>query len=121
MIGWNRVGVYSLGTLKVPTYGYRCTNCGHQFEIFQRMSDDALKVCPNCSQTTLKKILYPIGVAFKGSGFYTTDYKGADKSSSSSPSSNGSGPNESKSGAKSDAKSEPKSDSKPESKSDSGD
>ena len=59
----------------MPTYGYRCTNCGHQFEIFQRMSDEALKVCPNCSQSTLKKVLYPIGVAFKGSGFYSTDYK----------------------------------------------
>jgi putative FmdB family regulatory protein len=92
----------------VPTYGYRCTNCGHQFEIFQRMSDDALKVCPNCSQSTLKKVLYPIGVAFKGSGFYTTDYKGAGKSSSE----NGSGPSESKSDAKPDTKSEPKSESK---------
>jgi len=115
LTGWNRVGVYSLGTLKVPTYGYRCTNCGHQFEIFQRMSDDPLKVCPNCSQSTLKKVLYPIGVAFKGSGFYSTDYKGAGKSSSSSG--NGSAPSESKS----DAKPESKSDSKPESKSDSGD
>ena len=99
----------------MPTYGYRCTNCGHQFEIFQRMSDEPLKVCPNCSQSTLKKVLYPIGVAFKGSGFYTTDYKGAGKSSSSSG--NGSAPSESKS----DAKPESKSESKPESKSDSGD
>ena len=99
----------------MPTYGYRCTNCGHQFEIFQRMSDEALKVCPNCSQSTLKKVLYPIGVSFKGSGFYTTDYKGAGKSPSSSG--NGSAPSESKP----DAKSEPKSDPKPESKSDSGD
>ena len=113
MTGWNRVGVYSLGTLKVPTYGYRCTNCGHQFEIFQRMSDESLKVCPNCSQSTLKKVLYPIGVAFKGSGFYTTDYKGAGKSSSSSG--NGSAPSESKSDAKPDTKSEPKSESKSDS------
>jgi len=79
------------------------------------MSDDTLKVCPNCSQSTLKKVLYPIGVAFKGSGFYSTDYKAAGKSSSSTG--NGSGPSESKS----DAKPEPKSESKPESKSDSGD
>ena len=122
MIGWNRVDVYSLGTLKVPTYGYRCTNCGHQFEIFQRMSDDALKICLSCSQSTLKKILYPIGVAFKGSGFYSTDYKGAGKSSSSSEKTspeNGSGASEK---SKSDSvKSEPKSESKPESKSNSSD
>ena len=98
----------------MPTYGYRCTNCGHQFEIFQRMSEDALKVCPNCSQSTLKKVLYPIGVAFKGSGFYSTDYKGAGKPSSE----NGSGSSESKSDAKS---SDTKGESKPESKSDSGD
>ena len=95
----------------MPTYGYRCTNCGHQFEIFQRMSDEALKVCPNCSQSTLKKVLYPIGVAFKGSGFYSTDYKAAGKSSSE----NGSGPSESKSDSKPDTKSEPKSESKSDS------
>jgi putative FmdB family regulatory protein len=95
----------------VPTYGYRCTNCGHQFEIFQRMSDDAIKICPNCNQSTLKKVLYPIGVAFKGSGFYSTDYKSAGKSSSE----NGSGPSESKSDAKPDTKSEPKSESKSDS------
>jgi putative FmdB family regulatory protein len=105
----------------VPTYGYRCTNCGHQFEIFQRMSDDALKVCPNCSQSTLKKVLYPIGVSFKGSGFYSTDYKSAGKSSSSSSSGNGSGPAESKGDAKAEPKGESKSESKPESKSGSGD
>ena len=98
----------------MPTYGYRCTNCGHQFEIFQRMSDDTLKVCPNCNQSTLKKVLYPIGVAFKGSGFYSTDYKGAGKASSE----NGSGSSESKSDAKSP---DTKGESKPESKSDSGD
>lgn len=94
----------------MPTYGYRCTNCGHQFEIFQRMSDDTLKVCPNCSQPTLKKVLYPIGVAFKGSGFYTTDYKASGKASG-----NGSAPS-------TDApKPEPKSETKAESKSDPGD
>jgi putative FmdB family regulatory protein len=93
----------------VPTYGYRCTNCGHQFEIFQRMSADALKDCPNCGQPTLKKVVYPAGVVFKGSGFYTTDYKGAGKSASG----NGSAPSESKSDAKPETtKSDPKSESK---------
>ena len=95
----------------MPTYGYRCTNCGHQFEIFQRMSADALKDCPSCGQATLKKIVYPAGVVFKGSGFYTTDYKGAGKSTSGNGSS---APSESKSDTKSETtKSDTKSESKP--------
>ena len=93
----------------MPTYGYRCTNCGHQFEILQRVSDEPLKVCPQC-QGKLTKILYPAGVIFKGSGFYTTDYKGSGKSGSA----NGSG-------ASAEAKSEPKSETKSESKSESSD
>ena len=82
------------------------------------MSDDPLKVCPNCSQVTLKKILYPAGVVFKGSGFYTTDYKGSgSRSSGNGSSSSSEGGSETKSDSKSDSKPETKS----ESKSDSGD
>ncbi|HSS94582.1 MAG TPA: FmdB family zinc ribbon protein, partial [Candidatus Dormibacteraeota bacterium] len=51
----------------MPTYGYRCSNCGHEFEIQQRMSDKALETCPKC-QGKLRKILYPVGISFKGSG-----------------------------------------------------
>ena len=76
----------------MPIYGYRCSNCGHQFEISQRMSDEPLKVCPKC-QGKLTKILYPTGVIFKGSGFYTTDYKGSGKEPASS---NGSASSEKK-------------------------
>ena len=97
----------------MPTYGYRCGNCGHQFEIFQRMSDEPLTTCPKC-QGKLAKILYPVGISFKGSGFYTTDYKGSGKSSDSS--SNGASP--SKDGS-SESKPETKSESKPETKSES--
>ena len=92
----------------MPTYGYRCGDCGHEFEIHQRISDEPLKKCPKCNGP-LSKMLYPTGVIFKGSGFYKTDYKNA----SSSPSSNGS---ESGSDSKSETKSEPKSDSKSEGK-----
>ena len=70
----------------MPIYGYRCASCGHQFETMQKVSDEPLKVCPQC-QGKLTKILYPTGVIFKGSGFYTTDYKGSGKSGSA----NGSG------------------------------
>jgi putative FmdB family regulatory protein len=110
----------------MPTYGYRCGSCGHQFEIVQRISDEPLKVCPKC-QGKLTKILYPVGISFKGSGFYTTDYKGSGKSSDGS-SSNGTAPSkegsseskpETKSESKSETKSESKPDTKPQSKSDS--
>jgi putative FmdB family regulatory protein len=104
----------------MPTYGYRCGNCGHQFEIVQRISEEPLATCPKC-QGKLSKVLYPVGISFKGSGFYTTDYKGADKGSAAS--SNGSassseGSGDSKPEAKPESKSESKSDTKTESKTD---
>jgi putative FmdB family regulatory protein len=97
----------------MPTYGYRCTSCGHQFEVFQRMSDDPVQTCPDC-HGKVTRILYPSGVLFKGSGYYSTDYK----SSGSSASSNGSAPS---SDGKSESKSDSKPESKPESKSEAGD
>jgi len=100
----------------VPIYGYRCTSCGHEFEIQQKMSDEPLKVCPRC-QGKLQKMLYPTGVIFKGSGFYSTDYKSAGKSDSA----NGSGSSEPKTEPKPESKPETKPESKPESKSASSD
>lgn len=103
----------------MPIYGYRCSNCGHEFEIQQRMSDQPLKACPKC-QGKLDKILYPVGISFKGSGFYTTDY-GSGKSSVAA-SSNGAGKGTERAAAeggsdgKAEAKSESTSDSKSESK-----
>ena len=88
----------------MPTYGYRCSNCGHQFEIHQRMSDEPLKVCPEC-QGKLTKVLYPAGVIFKGSGFYSTDYKASSNGSASS--------SETKTETKTESKSETKSESTP--------
>ncbi len=99
----------------MPIYGYRCSSCGHQFEIQQRMSDEPLKVCPKC-QGVLTKMLYPTGVIFKGSGFYTTDYKASAKGSA-----NGSQATDTKSETKSDSKTDTKPESKPESKSESSD
>ena len=101
----------------MPTYGYRCTNCGHQFEIHQRMSDDSLTVCPKC-QGKLSKVIYPTGVVFKGSGFYTTDYKASGKESSGNGTAAAS---EKKHEAKTESKPESKPETKSESKSDSGD
>jgi putative FmdB family regulatory protein len=58
----------------MPTYGYQCGRCAHKFEVRQSMSDAPLKDCPECGGE-LRKLLYPVGVQFKGSGFYTTDYR----------------------------------------------
>lgn len=71
----------------MPTYGYRCSQCGHELEVLQSMSDQPLRVCPECGGA-LGKLLYPVGIQFKGSGFYTTDYKNG--GSAESRSTNGS-------------------------------
>jgi len=57
----------------VPIYEYRCDQCRDSFEILQRMSDDPLLTCEKCGGT-LRKVLHPVAIHFKGSGFYTTDY-----------------------------------------------
>jgi len=57
----------------VPIYEYRCPN-GHVFELFQRMDDPPPDACPTCEAGPLEKVLYPVAVHFKGSGFYSTDY-----------------------------------------------
>ena len=57
----------------MPTYTYRCESCGHQFDIFQHFTDDALTECPECGKQTLHKVYSPVGIVFKGSGFYSTD------------------------------------------------
>ena len=65
----------------MPIYEYRCPN-GHRFELFQRMADDPPAGCEVCGEGPLERVLYPIAVHFKGSGFYTTDYgRGSRKSS----------------------------------------
>ena len=72
----------------MPTYSYACPECGHAFDIRQSFSDDALTVCPECNATTLRKVIHPVGIAFKGSGFYKTDSRAA--ASNGSNGSNGS-------------------------------
>ncbi len=67
----------------MPIYEYKCDN-GHVFDVMQRMSDDTLTSCVECG-APVRKILHPINIAFKGSGFYSTDYnKKAAKSETSS-------------------------------------
>ena len=69
----------------MPTYDYKCENCGHTFEIFQSMKDENLKKCPECGKETLKRLIGAgAGLIFKGSGFYLTDYKNSPQKSESS-------------------------------------
>ncbi len=59
----------------MPIYTYRCESCGVQFERHQSFSDEPLKRCPECSKNSLRKVLTPAGIIFKGSGWYATDHK----------------------------------------------
>ena len=58
----------------MPVYTYRCDECGVQFDQHQKFTDDPLVVCPECGQEALKKVYHPVGIVFKGSGFYATDH-----------------------------------------------
>jgi putative FmdB family regulatory protein len=59
----------------MPIYTYQCENCGVRFERQQKFSDPPLTRCPECSKKTLRKIYLPVGILFKGSGFYATDHR----------------------------------------------
>lgn len=56
----------------MPTYSYHCDSCGHDFEAVQRFADDPLKECPECG-AAIRRVIQPVGVVFKGSGWYITD------------------------------------------------
>ena len=57
----------------MPTYEYRCEACGHTFELFQKFADKPVETCELCG-ARVNKVLHPVAIHFKGSGFYTTDY-----------------------------------------------
>lgn len=69
----------------MPTYQYTCSECGEGLEVVQKFTDDALTECPNC-QGRLRKVFSPVGVVFKGSGFYRNDSRTGSGSKSSSAS-----------------------------------
>src|SRR3990172_9436862 len=75
----------------MPVYTYRCDSCGVQFERHQSFHDAPLKTCPECRKKSLKKVITPTRIIFKGSGFYATDHKSpsGDKSPSGSKSREG--------------------------------
>jgi putative FmdB family regulatory protein len=61
----------------MPVYTYRCENCGVQFDRFQSFKDPVLTRCPECNKKALRKVYTPVGIVFKGSGFYSTDHRSA--------------------------------------------
>ncbi|HEX8753358.1 MAG TPA: FmdB family zinc ribbon protein [Solirubrobacterales bacterium] len=97
----------------MPIYEYKCEN-GHVFDVIQKMSDEPLTKCQECGAPAAR-VLHPVAVHFKGSGFYNTDY-GKKKGGGSAGSSSSEGSSESKSSSSSDSKSESKSGSKSDSK-----
>ncbi len=76
----------------MPTYQYACTDCAERLEVVQRFSDDSLSVCPSCGGR-LRKVFSPVGIVFKGSGFYRNDsrkgQKGAEPAAASANGSDG--------------------------------
>lgn len=98
----------------MPIYEYECESCRMRFEKMQRFSDDPLRICPDCAGS-IHRVIQPVGVIFKGSGFYVTDNRG--KSSTMPPSKregdgrsegDGKSDGEGKSEAKNEAKGETK-------------
>ena len=87
----------------MPTYDYECRSCHHKFEAFQSIKDDPIKKCPRCGKAVRRLFGGGMGIIFKGSGFYTTDYK----HSSAVTSGNGSSKSGSR-GESKESKSEPK-------------
>jgi putative FmdB family regulatory protein len=81
----------------MPTYAYGCDNCGVRFDRYQSYDDPPLTECPECGEESLRKLILPVGVVFKGSGFYSTDHRSP--SGQGSPRKSDDSPSEAKVGA----------------------
>jgi len=112
----------------MPTYVYACDSCGNQFERFQSFKDEPLQTCPSCA-SAVRRVFQPVGIVFKGSGWYVTDSRKsnsatvsgddsaskAEKAPAADTAAKGESTSETKSEAKSEAKSEPAAKSEPKS------
>ena len=94
----------------MPTYQYKCRECEHRFDVTQKITEDPLKECPECSGE-IRRVLFPAGVVFKGSGWYVTDYRNSGEKAKYESESKG------ESGASDGAKSDSNSDASTEKKS----
>ena len=66
----------------MPVYTYRCDSCGVEFERHQSFTEEPLKTCPECRKKSLRKVITPTKIIFKGSGFYATDHRASSGSTS---------------------------------------
>lgn len=94
----------------MPTYDYSCRSCGARFEVWQKMSDEPLTTCPTCG-SEIHRIVYPVGLVFKGGGFYSTDNRksGSAVTPPAATESTSDSKTDAKTAAKPDAKAEAKS------------
>jgi len=86
----------------MPIYEYKCPN-GHLFEVFHGMTEPGPEVCEVCGEAPLVRVLHPVAVHYKGSGFYSTDYGRKSKAATKEGSGSGSGSSEGSSGSGSDS------------------
>jgi putative FmdB family regulatory protein len=100
----------------MPIYDYRCDHCGHVFSAVQSFRDEALEKCPNCGKKPRRLLSMP-AIVFKGSGWYKTDSRPAEKASADSATSADSKKSDAKSETKSDTKTETKGETKSDKKS----
>jgi len=63
----------------MPIYEYQCSSCHHAFDLIQKMSDEPVKICPQCSKETAVKLVSAAGFQLKGTGWYATDFKTQNK------------------------------------------
>jgi putative FmdB family regulatory protein len=101
----------------MPIYDYRCDHCGHVFSAVQSFNDEALEKCPNCGKKP-RRLLSTPAIVFKGSGWYKTDSRPAEKASNATGSSADSTGADTKSDKKQEAKTATKGETKQETKSD---
>ena len=107
----------------MPTYVYACDSCGNQFERFQSFKDEPLQTCPTCA-SAVRRVFQPVGIVFKGSGWYVTDSRKSNSATVSgddsagkaekAPAGDAAAKSETNSEAKSETNSETKSDAKSE-------
>ena len=88
----------------MPIYEYKCEN-GHVFDVMQKLSEDPLSSCVECG-APVKKLLNPVNISFKGSGFYSTDYRSGSRKEKAEPAKNGGTESKAADNGKSEKKSE---------------